>query len=88
MPGGLSLGFVQQSEPALKDTFKNDFYVGAALSNGHVNGNDQAPIRGRTRCPLLLDRQYKPKPAFQAVLQTAGSSWIFLMAIDPGKARL
>jgi endo-1,4-beta-xylanase len=36
----LSLGFVQKSEPTLKDTFKPDFYVGAALSNGHVNGRD------------------------------------------------
>jgi endo-1,4-beta-xylanase len=35
----LSLGFVQ-SEPTLKDTFKKDFYVGAALNNGHVNGRD------------------------------------------------
>jgi endo-1,4-beta-xylanase len=37
----LCLGFVQKSEPALKDAFKNDFYVGAALNNGHVTGRDQ-----------------------------------------------
>ncbi|WP_324671231.1 endo-1,4-beta-xylanase [Hymenobacter sp. GOD-10R] len=29
------------------------------------------PIRGRTSYPLLFDRAYQPKPAFQAVLQTA-----------------
>jgi endo-1,4-beta-xylanase len=36
----LSLGFVQKSEPALKEAFEKDFYVGAALNNGHVNGRD------------------------------------------------
>ena len=30
------------------------------------------PIRGRTSYPLLFDRQYQPKPALEAVLQTAG----------------
>jgi endo-1,4-beta-xylanase len=29
------------------------------------------PVRGRTAYPLLFDRQLKPKPAFQAVLETA-----------------
>lgn len=29
------------------------------------------PIKGRTSYPLLFDRQYQPKPALQAVLQTA-----------------
>ncbi|MDF7814919.1 endo-1,4-beta-xylanase [Hymenobacter sp. YC55] len=29
------------------------------------------PIRGRTSYPLLFDRTYQPKPALQAVLQTA-----------------
>jgi len=28
------------------------------------------PIRGRTNYPLLFDRQFKPKPAFYAVIQT------------------
>jgi endo-1,4-beta-xylanase len=36
----LSLGFVQKSEPTLKDTFKQDFYVGAALHTRLVNGQD------------------------------------------------
>ncbi|MGV3502619.1 MAG: endo-1,4-beta-xylanase [Adhaeribacter sp.] len=27
------------------------------------------PVRGRTNYPLLFDRQYQPKPAFQAVVQ-------------------
>jgi endo-1,4-beta-xylanase len=29
------------------------------------------PVRGRTSYPLLFDRQLKPKPAFQAVVETA-----------------
>lgn len=29
------------------------------------------PVRGRTNYPLLFDRQYQPKPAFEAVLRTA-----------------
>ena len=29
------------------------------------------PIRGRTSYPMLFDRQYQPKPAFNAVLETA-----------------
>jgi endo-1,4-beta-xylanase len=30
------------------------------------------PVRGRTSYPLLFDRQYKPKPAFDAVIKAAG----------------
>ena len=30
------------------------------------------PVRGRTSHPLLFDRQHRPKPAFEAVVQTAG----------------
>ena len=29
------------------------------------------PVRGRTNYPLLFDRQFQPKPAFDAVIQTA-----------------
>lgn len=32
------------------------------------------PVRGRTNYPLLWDRSGKPKPAFQAVVDTAGGS--------------
>ena len=28
------------------------------------------PVRGRTNYPLLFDRQWKPKPAFESVIQT------------------
>ncbi len=31
------------------------------------------PVRGRTNYPLLFDRERQPKPAFDAVLRTAGS---------------
>jgi len=29
------------------------------------------PVRGRTSYPLLFDRRHQPKPAFDAVVQTA-----------------
>jgi len=32
------------------------------------------PVRGRTNYPLLFDRRYQPKPAFEAVIQVARES--------------
>ncbi|SNC61207.1 endo-1,4-beta-xylanase [Hymenobacter gelipurpurascens] len=37
---GVALGFVQKAQPTLKDTFKKDFYVGAALNYRQTNGQD------------------------------------------------
>jgi len=40
----ISLGFVQKSEPTLKDTFKNDFLIGAAINNSHFSGRDEKAV--------------------------------------------
>ncbi|QJX48938.1 endo-1,4-beta-xylanase [Hymenobacter taeanensis] len=37
---GVALGFVQKAQPTLKDAFKKDFYVGAALNYRQLNGQD------------------------------------------------
>ena len=37
---GCALGFVQKAEPTLKDVFKNDFYVGAALNYSQISGKE------------------------------------------------
>ena len=37
---GIGLGFVQKSEVPLKDAFKKDFYVGAALNYRQISGRD------------------------------------------------
>ncbi|MBW3128151.1 endo-1,4-beta-xylanase [Hymenobacter profundi] len=37
---GFCLGFVQKSEPTLKDAYKKDFYVGAALNYRQIGGQD------------------------------------------------
>ena len=39
-----SLGFVQKSEPTLKDTFKNSFLIGAAINNSHFSGRDDKGV--------------------------------------------
>ncbi|MBC6608721.1 endo-1,4-beta-xylanase [Hymenobacter sp. BT188] len=36
----VSMGFIQKSEPTLKDAFKQDFYVGAALNGRQISGQD------------------------------------------------
>ena len=40
------------------------------VHDGHSWLNDW-PVRGRTAYPLLFDRELKPKPAFDAVIQAA-----------------
>jgi endo-1,4-beta-xylanase len=40
----IGLGFVQKSEPSLKDAFKKDFYIGAALNNAQVSGKDEKAV--------------------------------------------
>ncbi len=40
------------------------------VHDGQSWKND-SPVRGRTNYPLLFDRHYQPKPAFEAVIQTA-----------------
>jgi endo-1,4-beta-xylanase len=39
------------------------------VNDGHSWLNNW-PVRGRTNYPLLFDRAYQPKPAFEAVIQT------------------
>lgn len=40
----LCLGFVQKSEPTLKEAFKNDFLIGAAINNSHASGRDEKAV--------------------------------------------
>ncbi len=42
------------------------------VDDGH-SWLDFFPVRGRTNYPLLFDRQYRPKPAFDAVIKAAGA---------------
>ncbi|MBN2200700.1 endo-1,4-beta-xylanase [bacterium] len=42
------------------------------VDDGH-SWLDYFPVRGRTNYPLLFDRQYRPKPAFDAVIRAAGT---------------
>ena len=37
------------------------------------NWKNDWPVKGRTDYPLLFDRAHKPKPAFDAVIQTASA---------------
>ncbi len=43
------------------------------LDDGHSWRNDW-PVKGRTSHPLLFDRDQQPKPAFDAVIQTASEN--------------
>ncbi|PSR53944.1 1,4-beta-xylanase [Adhaeribacter arboris] len=46
-----SLGFVQKSEPTLKEAFQNSFYVGAALNKAQFSGKD-------TKAQELVKKQF------------------------------
>ncbi len=45
------------------------------------------PVRGRANYPLLFDRQGKPKPAFDAVIQVAGGTKSGLAVDEQGTLR-
>ncbi|HEY5504203.1 MAG TPA: endo-1,4-beta-xylanase [Sedimentisphaerales bacterium] len=54
-----------------KDTISRVTFWGVYDKTSWLNN---WPIRGRTSYPLLFDRNYKPKPAFDAVVKTAQGS--------------
>jgi endo-1,4-beta-xylanase len=56
-----------------KDNIDRITFWGVNDGQSWLNG---FPVRGRTNYPLLFDRQYKPKPAFYAVIdrKTKGSA--------------
>ena len=37
---GVALGFTPKPEPSLKEAFKKDFYIGAALNYRQLSGQD------------------------------------------------
>jgi endo-1,4-beta-xylanase len=43
------------------------------------------PVKGRTSYPLLFDRQYQPKPAFEAVIKTAPAKSSRTSAVEGAK---
>jgi endo-1,4-beta-xylanase len=50
-----------------KDNISRVTFWGVNDGQSWLNG---FPVRGRTNYPLLFDRQFKPKPAFYAVIDT------------------
>jgi endo-1,4-beta-xylanase len=50
-----------------KDNISRVTFWGVNDGQSWLNG---FPVRGRTNYPLLFDRQFKPKPAFYAVIET------------------
>jgi len=50
-----------------KDNIDRVTFWGVNDGQSWLNG---FPVRGRTNYPLLFDRQYRPKPAYYAVLET------------------
>jgi endo-1,4-beta-xylanase len=60
-------------EVFVKHADKIDRVTFWGVHDGHSWRNDW-PIRGRSDYPLLFDRKLQPKPAFDAVLRTAGAT--------------
>lgn len=56
--------FIKHSDKIKRVTFWGTTDKHSWLSNW--------PIKGRTNYPLLFDRQYQPKPAYQAVIEAVG----------------
>jgi len=54
-----------------RDTVSRVTFWGVTDADSWLNN---FPARGRTNYPLLFDRQGKPKPAFDAVIRTAGGN--------------
>jgi endo-1,4-beta-xylanase len=52
-----------------RDILDRVTFWGATDADSWLNG---WPVRGRTNHPLIFDRERKPKPAFAAVISTAG----------------
>jgi len=77
-PDGLPAAIQQQLAARYADLFRVFLKHRDAISRVTLRGvadqdswlNDW-PVHGRTSYPLLFDRQYQPKPAFEAVIKTA-----------------
>jgi endo-1,4-beta-xylanase len=54
-----------------RDKISRVTFWGVTDNNSWLNN---WPIRGRTSYPLLFDRNYQPKPAFEAVVKAVGKA--------------
>jgi endo-1,4-beta-xylanase len=63
-----------------RDVISRVTFWGVADGDSWLNG---WPVKGRTSYPLLFDRNYQPKPAFTAVLNTVGLGMKPAQAVQP-----